>query len=90
MEHRVAMICIIVEAKENVKQMNDILHDYGFYIIGRMGIPYPKRNISMISIMIDAPQDKIAALSGKLGALQSIQIKTLYSSVKANDDESNH
>lgn len=82
MENRVAMIGIIVEAGGSVDTMNALLHEFREYIVGRMGVPYPKRNISMISIMIDAPQDKIASLSGKLGSLANISTKTLYSNLK--------
>ena len=64
METRVAVISIIVENSDSVHILNDILHEYGEYIIGRMGIPYRARNINIISIAIDAPQDTISALSG--------------------------
>ena len=78
METRIALIGIVVENKESAKKLNDILHDYGDYIVGRMGIPYPKRNISVISIIIDAPGDIISALSGKLGMVPYVNIKTVY------------
>lgn len=82
METRVAVIGIIVENNGSVEEMNGILHEYGNYIIGRMGIPYRERNIQIISIAIDAPQDVISALSGKIGRLQGISTKTAYSNVK--------
>ncbi|HEX3022508.1 MAG TPA: TM1266 family iron-only hydrogenase system putative regulator [Lachnospiraceae bacterium] len=82
METRVAVIGIIVESDESVEEMNGILHEYGKYIIGRMGIPYRERNIQIISIAIDAPQDIISALSGKIGRLHGISTKTAYSNVK--------
>ena len=69
METRVALIGIIVETPDSVGELNAILHDYGKYIIGRMGIPYRQRGISIISIAVDAPQDVISALSGKIGKL---------------------
>ena len=76
---RVAVMSIIVEARESADALNSILSEYGEYIIGRMGIPYEKKNISVVSVAIDAPQDKIAALSGKVGALSGISVKTAYS-----------
>lgn len=85
METRVALISIIVEKGESVRALNDILHEYGDYIIGRMGIPYRKKNINIISIAIDAPQDMISALSGKIGKLDGISAKTAYSSVIGNE-----
>lgn len=81
METRVAVMSIIVENKDAVEKINTILHENGEYIIGRMGIPYRKRSISIISIALDAPQDIIAALSGKIGSLQGVSVKTAYSSV---------
>jgi len=81
METRVAVMSIIVEQRDTAEILNAILHEYGEYIIGRMGIPYPKRGISIISIAIDAPQNTISALSGKIGKLPGISIKTAFSSV---------
>ncbi len=83
MEERVAVISIIVEDAELAEPLNRLLHAYGEYIIGRMGLPYRKRNINIISVAIDAPQDTIAALAGKIGGLGAgISVKTAYSSVK--------
>ncbi len=79
METRVAVISIIVEKEESVEALNSVLHDYSEYIIGRMGIPYREKNINIISIAVDAPQDKISALSGKIGKLDGISVKTAYS-----------
>lgn len=79
MESRVAIIGIIVEEEAFVEELNNILHEYGRYIIGRMGIPYQKKKINIISIAVDAPQDIISALSGKLGKLPGISSKTAYS-----------
>lgn len=81
METRVAVMSIIVENGEAVEQLNGMLHTYGKYIIGRMGIPYRTRSINIISIALDAPQDVIAALSGKVGKLPGVQVKTAYSGV---------
>lgn len=78
METRVALIGIVVENPDSVEKMNHILHEYSSYIIGRMGIPYREKKISIISIAIDAPMDKISALSGKLGMLDGISTKTIY------------
>ena len=69
MESRVAIIGIIVENKNSIDTLNEILHEYGDLIIGRMGLPYAKRGINIISIVIDAPQDDINTLSGKIGKL---------------------
>lgn len=79
MDTRVAVIGIIVENPDSTGKMNQILHEYSEYIIGRMGIPYRQKGISIISIAIDAPQDTISALSGKLGRLDGITAKTAYS-----------
>ena len=81
METRVAVISIIVENSDMVEKLNGLLHEYGEYVIGRMGIPYRKRGVSIISVAMDAPQATIAALSGKIGALPGITVKTAYSSV---------
>ena len=79
METRVAVMSIIVENSEMVEKLNAILHTYGEYIIGRMGIPYRSKGISIISIAIDAPQDKINALSGKIGRLDGVTSMAAYS-----------
>lgn len=81
METRVAIIGIIVENPDSVEALNELLHSYRSYIIGRMGIPYKEKNMSIISIVIDAPQDEISALSGKIGRLHGISSKTAYSKV---------
>ena len=72
---------IIVEKGESAEQINSLLHEYGEYIIGRMGIPYRKRGISIISIALDAPQNAISTLSGKIGNLDGVSVKTAYSTV---------
>lgn len=79
METRVAMIGLIVENPDSVDQMNRLLHEYSPYIIGRMGVPYREKGISIISIAIDAPPDIISSLSGKLGMLEGVSTKTIYS-----------
>ena len=81
METRVAVMSIIVEKAEAVEPLNALLHDYGEYIIGRMGIPYRQRGINIISIALDAPQNTIAALAGKVGGLPGVSVKTAYSGV---------
>ena len=81
MDTRVAVLGIIVENTDSTESLNALLHEYGNYIIGRMGIPYRQKNISIISIAIDAPQDIIATLSGKIGKLQGVSVKTAYSNV---------
>ena len=81
METRVALIGIIVEKTDSIEKLNHLLHEYGQYIIGRMGIPYKERGINIISVAIDAPQDVINALSGKIGRMDGIGAKTVYSNV---------
>lgn len=81
METRIAVIGIIVENRESTEPLNKILHEYGQYIIGRMGIPYRERSLNIISIAVDAPQDIISALSGKIGRLPNVSAKTAYSNV---------
>lgn len=76
---------IIVEDTDSVGQLNALLHEYGAYIIGRMGIPYREKGIHVVLIAIDAPQDTIAALSGKIGGLPGISVKTAYSNVTGDD-----
>lgn len=79
MENRVALIGIIVENQNSVEAMNALLHQYGEYIVGRMGVPYREKHISIISVVIDAPLNVINTLSGKLGMLGGITTKTIYS-----------
>ena len=79
METRVAVISIIISKPESVQVMNEILHEYSEYIIGRMGIPYRSKGINIISIAVDAPQEKISALSGKIGRLEVVTSKAAYS-----------
>ena len=77
---------IIVENPEAVQTINTLLHEYGQYIIGRMGLPYRKRNINIISIALDAPQNVTATLSGKIGGLKGVSVKTAYSGVISKDE----
>lgn len=79
METRIAAVSIIVESSDSIEALNSLLHEYGKYIIGRMGIPYHKRSISIISIVMDAPQEVISALTGKLGMLKNVSAKTVFS-----------
>lgn len=79
---RVAMISIVVESSEHIDELNHILHQYSDYIIGRMGIPYTKRGISLISVAMDAPSDKISAMTGKIGMLDGITSKALYAKLQ--------
>ena len=85
METRIAVMGIIVENMESVELLNAILHDYGEYIVGRMGIPYRKKNVNIVSVAVDAPQDVISALSGKIGKIQGVSVKTAYSNVITNE-----
>ena len=75
---------IIVENRDSVDKINALLHEAGDYIIGRMGIPYRAKDISIISIALDAPQDVISALSGKIGRMDGVSVKTSYSGVKSH------
>ncbi len=80
METRIAVMGIIVENMDSVEKLNILLHDYRAYIIGRMGIPYKDKGISIVSIAVDAPQDVISTMSGKIGNIAGISVKTAYSS----------
>ncbi|MBE6626961.1 MAG: iron-only hydrogenase system regulator [Ruminococcaceae bacterium] len=82
METRVAVMSIIVEEADTVEILNSILHEYRGYIIGRMGIPYREKGISIISIAVDAPQNTISAMSGRIGKLSGVSVKTAYSAAK--------
>lgn len=82
MDTRIALIGIIVEDTGATKKLNDILHEYGEYIVGRMGVPYKQKGLCVISVFIDASNDIISSLSGKLGMIQGISVKTMYSKSK--------
>ena len=86
METRIAVISIIVEKPEATAALNDVLHQYSQYVIGRMGIPYRQRNISIISVAVEAPQDVISALSGKLGRMEGVSAKAAYSNYVFRED----
>jgi len=79
METRIALIGIIVDDISSTERLNSILHEFGQYIVGRMGIPYREKGVCIISVVIDAPNDIISSLSGKLGMLPGVNIKTVYS-----------
>lgn len=81
MDTRVAVISIIVENQDSINELNSLLHEYSGYVIGRMGIPYKAKNINIISIAVDAPQDTINSLTGMLGKLDGISAKAAYSKV---------
>lgn len=83
METRVAILAIVVEEREQAEEINKILHDFGKYIIGRMGIPYEKKGISLISVALDAPQDVVSTISGKIGNLKGVSAKAVYSKTGA-------
>ena len=85
METRVAVMSIIVDKPDSVEPLNALLHEYRDWIIGRMGIPYRARKISIISIALDAPQDTISTLAGKVGNLPGVSVKTAFSSIPADD-----
>ena len=85
MKNRVALLGIVVEDLSSTARMNEILSDYGNYVIGRMGIPYRERGVSIISIVLDAPDNVISSLSGKIGMLPGVSAKTVYSKVFTTD-----
>ena len=88
MENRVALLGLVVEQPDSVEPLNALLHQYKDYIIGRMGLPYRERKISIISIVLDAPWDVISTLSGKAGMLPGVTAKTVYSKLTEHRDES--
>lgn len=88
MDTRVAMISIVVEKHGQVDALNRILSEYAGHIIGRMGVPYPKREISLISVAMDAPADIISAMTGKIGMLKGISSKALYAKLQEVDHAS--
>ena len=81
METRVAVMGIIVDRPDAVERLNAVLHEYAEYIIGRMGVPYRARKINVISVALDAPQNAISALAGKIGNIDGVSVKTAYSNV---------
>ena len=81
MQTRVAVIAIVVENPESAADVNRLLHEAADFILGRMGLPYRERGVNLISVAIDAPQDVISALSGKIGALPGVSAKTAYSNI---------
>ena len=85
MEKRIAVIGIIVENPESVEKLNSLLHEFSGFIIGRMGIPYRERNLSIVSLAVDASQNIISEMTGKIGKLEGISVKTAYSN-KIFDD----
>ena len=85
MESRVAVVGIIVEEPESVEKLNAVLHGFGEYIIGRMGVPYRTRGINVISVAVDAPGNVISSLAGKVGNLPGVSAKTAYSNVIFED-----
>lgn len=85
METRVAVMSVIVEDKNSVESLNNALHEYGDYIIGRMGIPYKAKGINIVSVALDAPQDVISALAGKIGNIDGVSVKTAYSNVISHE-----
>ncbi len=78
---KVALVSIIVEDPEAAEQVNDLLHKFRQYVVGRMGIPYREKGVSIISIVLDAPEDKISALSGKLGMVKGISVKSMIAKI---------
>ena len=86
METRIAVISIIVEKPEAAAALNEVLHRYSRYVIGRMGIPYRKRGVSIISLAVEAPQSVISALSGSLGRMEGVSAKAAYSNYVYTED----
>ena len=87
METRIALISIILEDSSAAESLNALLHDYGDYIIGRMGIPYRKRGVNIISVAVDAPQDVISTLAGRIGSLPGANVKTAFSGMTFHDTD---
>ena len=85
MQTRVAVMSEIVENTDSVEKLNELLHQYGEFIIGRMGLPYKAKKINIVSIALDAPQDTISSLAGKLGNLPGVSVKTAYSNVSSDE-----
>ena len=88
-ESRVAVIAILVREPDSVERLNGLLHEFGQHIIGRMGVPYPKRGVSIISVAVDAPQEVTSALSGKIGRLEGVSAKTVYAPAEKSADREN-
>ncbi len=86
MENRLCVVSIIVEDRASAAKINDLLHECGGYIVGRMGLPYRERGVSVICVIIDAPGDVISALSGKLGMLPGVTAKTMTSKAQLRPD----
>lgn len=86
MESRIALMAIIVENTDSAEKLNGILHEYGEYIIGRMGLPYRKCKVNIVSVAVDAPQDVISTMSGKIGKLGGVSVKIAYSKVVTNGE----
>ncbi|HHY76136.1 MAG TPA: hypothetical protein GX500_05055 [Firmicutes bacterium] len=87
MDRRIAIIAIVVEDRNSVAKLNEILHRHADYIIGRMGLPYEKRRLALISVALDAPADVVNSLSGQLGMLPGVTAKTLYAKTGRNNEE---
>ena len=85
MQTRVAVMASIVEQLQAAEKLNTVLHEYGEHIIGRMGLPYREKGIHIVSVALDAPQDTIAALAGKLGNIEGVSVKTAYSNITGNE-----
>lgn len=85
MQTRVAVMSAVVENTDSVEKLNELLHQYGEFIIGRMGLPYKAKKINIVSIALDAPQDTISSLAGKLGNLPGVSVKTAYSNVSSDE-----
>ena len=81
MDTRVAVISIIVEDESSTAELNALLSDFSEYVIGRMGVPYKERRVRLISVAVDAPQDSISALSGRIGSLKGVSVKTAYAGI---------
>ena len=82
METKIALIGIIVEDVQAVERVNDLLHQYSEYIVGRMGLPYRERNVNIISVVVDAPENAISSLSGKLGMIEGISVKSVQTKTR--------
>ena len=82
METRVAILSVIVEDMDSTEELNSIIHDYSRFVVGRMGLPYRERGINIISLVVDAPQNEISTLSGRIGRLHGVTARTAYAKLK--------
>ena len=84
-DNRIAALSIIVEDPEKTEELNQVIHEYASFVIGRMGIPYREKKINIISLVLDAPQNVISSLSGKIGRIRGVTAKAAYAKYQSGD-----